>query len=117
MRVNPLLTSIPEPRNAGSSIAETDVALPAGLNTERNSEREGNSETKEMAVSPEAEPRMPQVFDRQIRFELNRETGRIVARIINRETGELIRQVPPEQILNLVKAVRSFLGLLVDRTF
>jgi len=35
---------------------------------------------------------------RELRFEVNLESGRSVIQVLDRETGEMIRQIPPEKV-------------------
>lgn len=53
-------------------------------------------------------------FQYQIQLRLDKETGRVVARIIDRESGEVVRQVPPEHVLQLAMYIDEWLGRLLD---
>jgi flagellar protein FlaG len=35
--------------------------------------------------------------------------------VIDKETGELIRQVPPEELLNVMQSLRALKGILLSR--
>ena len=45
--------------------------------------------------------------DNELTFQLDRQTQRLVVRIVNRETNEVVRQIPPEYVLNLAAEVRK----------
>lgn len=66
-------------------------------------------------------------LDTSLRFEVNKETDRVIVRLVQSDTGEVIRQYPPEEIVKLSerleKALKdmqhgdesAILGMLVDR--
>jgi flagellar protein FlaG len=43
-----------------------------------------------------------QAVRRELRFSVDEESGRTVIRVVDSETGELVRQIPPEEVVNLV---------------
>ncbi len=67
------------------------------------------------------DPRVEAVPDRQVaykllsvqlKFQIDEETGERVVQLIDRETGDVVRQVPPEEILQFIKALRDINGML-----
>lgn len=56
------------------------------------------------------------IFDKRINFEIHEETGRVMAKVVSKESGEILREIPPEQILNILAQMEDTLGLgiLVD---
>jgi len=52
--------------------------------------------------------------DAHITFEKDQDSGRMVVRLKD-ASGKVIRQIPPEEMLRLAKAIDRYLGLLVDR--
>lgn len=49
-----------------------------------------------------------------LQFAVDVNTGEKVVKIIDKETGELIRQVPPEELLNVMQTLRALKGLLLS---
>jgi flagellar protein FlaG len=47
-------------------------------------------------------------------FQVDPTTGERVVRILDKKTGEVIRQVPPEELLQVMAALRSLKGLLLS---
>lgn len=45
------------------------------------------------------------VVDRQLDFEVDETTGRTLVRVVDPESGDVIRQVPPETVMNVAKAL------------
>jgi flagellar protein FlaG len=43
--------------------------------------------------------------DKELTFQMDRDTGRTVIRLVNRQTREVVQQIPPEYILNVAKAL------------
>ncbi len=49
----------------------------------------------------------PQLVKRNLEFSIDKDTGRQVVRVVDSETGELVRQIPPEEILNLISRMQQ----------
>ncbi len=50
----------------------------------------------------------------KVTFDVDDATGRHVVRVLNKETGDVIRQLPPEELLNLVARMRQLTGLIFN---
>ncbi|MCL6591282.1 MAG: flagellar protein FlaG [Firmicutes bacterium] len=48
------------------------------------------------------------------RYYIDKKTNREIVEIVNAETGEKIRQIPPEEIINMLSRMYDLLGILVD---
>lgn len=46
----------------------------------------------------------PSSIGRNLRFEVDLDTGRSVIQVLDRETGEIIRQIPPEKVSTYLQA-------------
>ncbi|HHN63793.1 MAG TPA: hypothetical protein ENK09_00325 [Nitrospirae bacterium] len=55
-----------------------------------------------------------EVINRSIRFEIDKELHRVIAKVIDRKTGEIIRQVPPEEAVRIAKFLLKS-GLIFNR--
>lgn len=55
-----------------------------------------------------------QAQDARLTFETDRESGKLVVRLKD-SSGKVIRQIPPDEMLRLARAIDQYLGLLVDR--
>lgn len=47
-------------------------------------------------------------------FSVDPRTGERVVRILDKKTGEMIREVPPEEVLQVMAALRALKGLLLS---
>jgi len=54
------------------------------------------------------------IFNRRLKFDINREINRIIVKVIDGTTDEVIKEIPPEEIQRLVARIREAIGLLVD---
>lgn len=54
-------------------------------------------------------------LNERLEFSVHEETNRIIVRVLDRETEEVLREIPPEQILDLVAKLQELVGLLVDK--
>ncbi len=55
-----------------------------------------------------------QIFNYNIRFSLDRESKRVVVKIVDPGTEEVVRQIPPEEMLQIMKRIDQMLGLILD---
>jgi len=49
-----------------------------------------------------------------LEFSMHDESGRIMIKVVEKDTGDLIREIPPEEILDLVARMGDMLGILFD---
>ncbi len=55
-----------------------------------------------------------QTVRRELQFQIDRESGQTIVRVVDRETNEVIRQIPPEEILEVSRRLRALTdGLLI----
>ncbi|MCU4121072.1 flagellar protein FlaG [Variovorax sp. N23] len=49
-----------------------------------------------------------------IQFEIDKDTDKVIVKVVDRNTGEVIRQVPNEEVVRIAKVMGEMSGLLVD---
>lgn len=54
------------------------------------------------------------IFNRQIHFKVHEASRRWMIQIIDTDKGEVIREIPPEEILDMLAQLDKMVGLLVD---
>lgn len=54
------------------------------------------------------------VFNRKIDFSVHDDTKRLLVKVVDTETGDVLREIPPEEMLDLVAKMQKTLGLIVD---
>ncbi len=79
----PVLNPASDKLRAGNAESEAGKKLPQAARPEME------RLTKELNIASQA-------IGRDLRFEVDMESGRSVIQVLNRETGEIIRQIPPE---------------------
>ena len=57
-----------------------------------------------------------QPFNSNLEFSINKDTERLVVKVVDQSTKEVIRQIPSEEMLAIAKALDSLKGLLVRQT-
>lgn len=50
----------------------------------------------------------------QFEFSIHEKTREIMVKVIDRDSGEVIREIPPEQILDMVAKMWELAGILID---
>jgi flagellar protein FlaG len=59
--------------------------------------------------------KMLQYVNERLEFLVHEATNRIMVKVLDRETEEVLREIPPEQILDLVAKLQELVGILVDK--
>ncbi len=81
----------------------------------RAAEAQGMPPDRARAVAEEARDRLAAAFDRQLRFRVHEETGRVMVQVIDRESGEVVDEIPPEELLDLAAELARVAGLILDK--
>jgi len=53
-------------------------------------------------------------FNRRLKFYLNEEIDRVVVKVIDAETDKVIKEIPPQEIQDLVARIQQAIGVMVD---
>lgn len=51
-----------------------------------------------------------------VEYSLDKDTHKIVTKVVNRDTGEVIRQMPTEEMLQVTRTLTRLQGLLVNQS-
>jgi flagellar protein FlaG len=103
---------VPEVRQPGA-VKESAQAAQQGLKAQAlaaaQSAKAGHQEPKlqELAANVEKLNALVQAVRRELRFSVDEGTERLVIRVMDAVTGEEIRQIPPEEILNLMEHLQD----------
>ncbi len=118
-----------------ASVVDTDPVAAAAANLNRDIRSEKGVSVKEVksggsAQAPPANSQqsadvpgvvsdinqlVSQVSTTKISFDIDEATGQSIIRVVNRETGDIIRQLPTEELLNLVSKMEQLRGLIFDQ--
>lgn len=50
-----------------------------------------------------------------LKFFVDKDTGKIVVKVLEKQTGKLIRQIPSEEMLQIAKALDTVQGLIIRK--
>jgi flagellar protein FlaG len=107
-----------------SQIAAPDFPLtPAGSAAARSTAGEQATMSRGSG-KPGAQPSVDSVvkdlndavkmFNTNLSFSVDKETGKEVIKVIDASTKEVIRQIPPEDVLRIAAHMKELLGILYD---
>lgn len=57
-----------------------------------------------------------QVRGTNLNFSIDDDTKSLVVRVLDKEDNKIIRQIPTDEILELKKHIKNFIGTLIDET-
>ena len=75
---------------------------------------DGNVDKNAVKLQTEELNQVVDLFNYQLRFEIDDRLGKVIVKIIDKETGETIRQIPPEDMLNIMARIDEVLGMMFD---
>lgn len=104
----PVKPANPEAGAEGSfKPAEKVVAESQQENTKENEEKlkEAVDKLNKAAV----------IFDRSLRFKVHEETHRTMVSVVDIVKDKVIRQIPNEEVLDLVAKMQDYIGLIFDK--
>lgn len=89
----------------------------AGQSARHEPKQEGTSAKsleQELAAAIELVNRALQTRNRSFEFSVHEPTKEIIVRVIDTKSNEVVKEIPPEQILDLVAKMWELAGLFVD---
>lgn len=96
-----------------SALASRDTPEKPLGETEKNTHSVSQEEIK---VAVERLKEHVQNLDREFHFNVDKETGDIVVKVVNPENNQVIRQIPSEELLKLVQRLEQNKGALLKET-
>lgn len=93
------------------------VQQPSEKGLRGNVDREASREYDRAVVEDSIDKlnRVMLTVNPRFEFRIHEETNRIMVRVWDKDTEELIREIPPEQILDIVASIEEMVGLLIDK--
>lgn len=88
----------------------SNQGLAAAAPVEKTSKDEGNS----VGIGDHSELDI-RLADTRFEFSIHEGTEAVMVKVINTETDEIIREIPPEEILDMVAKMWELAGILVDK--
>jgi flagellar protein FlaG len=119
-----MINGIFEKNTTSENMPAAEIRNREKLNYEKNKKQEEkvvNSEDRkkhEQINAGEAIDRITSVaklFNRKIRFEVEKDLDIMIVKVIDSETEEVIRQIPSEELVELSKNARDLKGLLINK--
>lgn len=55
-----------------------------------------------------------QSIQRDLKINVDENTGRIIVKVTSKETGKVIREIPPDELLDLAARIEEMTGILFD---
>jgi len=57
------------------------------------------------------------IFNKRLKFRVNKEIDRVIVKVIDVTTDKVIKEIPPAKIQRLIARIKQAIGLLVDERF
>ncbi|MEA1899942.1 MAG: flagellar protein FlaG [Thermodesulfobacteriota bacterium] len=100
-----------------SKIADQNVRPDRKIKEEKNVE-DGQKGKEDVQVSQdlldELEHNINTIHNVGLEFSMHEESGRSIIKVVEKDTGDLIRQIPPDDVLDLIIRMGDVLGILFD---
>lgn len=81
------------------------------------SEKKKDQSSEQVAAAVNVANDFLKMVDTGLEYEYNQKIDREVVKIYNRDTGEVIKQIPAEDMVNMLTKMYDMLGVLYDKKF
>ena len=107
-----------------SKIADQNIRPDRRIKDDRQIKEEKNVEEEQRGkediqisqdLLDELEKDINTIHNVGLQFSVHDESGRTMIKVVEKDTGDLIRQIPSEEILDLVTRINGVLGILFDK--
>lgn len=117
-RQNGQAVPVAQPASVAKSRRPEDVAsgkelLPGGKSEQATDNRDVRVGEDALSKTVDELNDYVQNLHREIQFSVDNESNKTIIKVIDANTGEVIRQLPPDEMMQLVKRLDALDGLLV----
>jgi len=103
-----------------SAALSSQTSLPANQETAQRDGNDGKSaqtlssaELSELAT--DVQKNMNIIHNVDLKFSVNKDSGRIMVTVTDEATGEVIREIPPEEIVRFAEKFDEMVGMIFDK--
>ncbi len=54
-------------------------------------------------------------MNQELQFSVDKDTEKMVVKVVDKQTGDVIRQIPPKEMLEIAKALDTLQGLIIRK--
>ena len=54
-------------------------------------------------------------LNQELNFSVDKDTGKTVVKVLDKKSGEIIRQIPPDEMLSIAKALDTIEGMIIRK--
>jgi flagellar protein FlaG len=101
---------------APASAAEPVAArqeLPGSGNVVPENAREAQPKEADVQKAVQNLTEYVQNLRRDLKFSVDKDSGRTIIKVTDSETGKLIRQIPPDEVLAIARQLAEYSGMLI----
>lgn len=108
--------SVITPQPAGSETTQTVQAVPAVNKSEVSNPfvQEPEISTEQLAEMAEQMDKFVGSFTHELKFRVDEDSGRNVVTVIDSKSGDTIRQIPTEELLDVIARLAEVSGGLIN---
>jgi len=113
-----MVENISSVRTVKTQISEPDsvrVVVSDALPQHSMPEQKAHPEIKlSQALLNKVQQEIQMIHNVGLRFSVHEATGRTIIRVVDKQTEELIREIPAQQVLNLMAKIDEMMGIIFD---
>jgi flagellar protein FlaG len=116
MLVEPITTTKPQERTTPEVKQEGKPEARAKAPGRSGKSEEGTTQDTELLKDVlQVAERHFHIRNVGLEFEVHDATGRLKVTVLDKETGDIIREVPPQQVLDMVAKLDEMMGILFEQ--
>lgn len=100
---------------AAGSRQTTEAGAKSDVQGAANKETARPASTEQLKAAVDQANDFIKPFNGSLQFQIDKDTGITVVKVLDVDTKEVIKQIPSEDMLNLAKALNQLKGLLVKQ--
>ncbi|MFP4381816.1 MAG: flagellar protein FlaG [Candidatus Sumerlaeia bacterium] len=104
-----------QPENSTPAVKSDDVVVvsPKAMTQNKQSD-EVQQKTAQEKIADRIRESVNKIQQRatSLRFDVEEINGKVLVRVVNRESGEMVREIPPEQIRNMMDKLEDLRGVI-----
>lgn len=105
--------SEPQEQEILDGISRVEASVTKGEEYNSSDNHEINQEKTQQAV--DKLNKTMETYNTELRFQLHEKSGEYMVKLINTKDDSVVREIPPENILDMVAYFKEMVGLMVDK--
>lgn len=102
-------------KNQDTAVMHKHTTAPAELPARAVKGVSRTEEEEKLKNAAERANEFIKVMDNELQFSVDKDTEKVVVKVVDKATGDVIRQIPSKEMLEIAKALDTIQGLIIRK--